>query len=821
MKNFVRSRDAASKAAALIIVLAFVVLLAGLALAYFSRTTTDRQLGQSSYNDTSADLLARSALDIVVGDFQQEIVNGSTATYLSGTNGNTTKIYVPINALNMVPRRSGDIGQLAPNLIRRSVRSDGINYPGVPSRASAVNSTTDASANGRSITTGRWNSHYLVPLGNPSLSPTPSPEASPISSFIAPDWVIATRAGPTPFASWTSTLADPTNNNYAVGRYAYAVYDEGGLLDINVAGFPTPVPATPIPEYITDFGRKGVLAWADLTAIASPSGTPFTNKIVGVRNYATVGQNNTSNWGFTFLNTPHISNFINYFLGGGIAQSKIGTSRDFGAVNPITASDGRTDQNFVTRAELINFFKTAYSDNLAKVNMLQYLGTFSREENKPSLPLTPAWPSSSPWQKVVLPQRFYLGNLNLVVYPSPTPTPIFTPTPTATPTLTPTIKSALGLRFVSAASPTPTPPPPTPTATPTPSPCIGQVRWEYVGNQGTPNPTATPSPLPYIPAFPSDLTTLDFFQYINYALFGRTDNDSTDMPYTLGIGAALIDLYDADALLTGIYYGSSAATCDPGIPACLVYGAEQSGSTTRTQAPTCIAAPTPDTFTSSFIPPVNLPTRTVGDFGWAYSILNAANNRNINPNPKFVIDFKDPYNPTGGVAANPDPALLDFFTYNSAPVRSGTVSLNSRQVPVLTAILKSALYQGTSSFLNQTQATNAANSIVNDATNGTIVNPAMSRADIARFSSLVSTVPFGATANQDIRDTIARALSETTQTRTWGLLIDLVAQTGHYKPNATGLADFVVEGEKRYWLHIAIDRFDGTIVGQQLEEVTE
>jgi hypothetical protein len=51
--------------------------------------------------------------------------------------------------------------------------------------------------------------------------------------------------------------------------------------------------------------------------------------------------------------------------------------------------------------------------------------------------------------------------------------------------------------------------------------------------------------------------------------------------------------------------------------------------------------------------------------------------------------------------------------------------------------------------------------------------------------------------------------------------LDLVAQTGHYGPNAAGLDHFIVEGEKRYWLHIAIDRFDGTIVGQQLEEVTE
>src|SRR5712691_659179 len=93
-----------NKAVALIIVLAFVVLVTGLALAYFSRTTTDRQLAHSSYNDTSADLLARSALDIVVGDFKQEIVNGSTQQTISGTT-----IYVPSNAAKMVPQLSTQI----------------------------------------------------------------------------------------------------------------------------------------------------------------------------------------------------------------------------------------------------------------------------------------------------------------------------------------------------------------------------------------------------------------------------------------------------------------------------------------------------------------------------------------------------------------------------------------------------------------------------------------------------------------------------------------------------------------------------------------
>src|SRR5438270_12119788 len=164
-----------NKAAALIIVLAFVVLLAGLALAYFSRATTDRQLAQSSYNDTSADLLARSALDIVVGGFKQEIVNAGTTVTQS----------------NVQPQRSGDDASI-PNLIRRSVRNDPIPLPGLASLASSVSSTS-ASANGRSISTARWNSHYLLPL----LDPTGT-NSTPVSSFVAPDWVLLTAQGPNP-----------------------------------------------------------------------------------------------------------------------------------------------------------------------------------------------------------------------------------------------------------------------------------------------------------------------------------------------------------------------------------------------------------------------------------------------------------------------------------------------------------------------------------------------------------------------------------------------------------------------------------------------
>src|SRR6266487_464398 len=177
-------RLAQNKGAALIIVLAFVVLLTGVVLAYFSRTGTDRQLAQSSFNDTDADLLARSALDIVVGDFKQEIVSGSTNINSSGA-----PFYSPAPAANVLPQRSGNPpfvlpeypNDPIPNLIRRSVYPDAMPTPGIPSRASAVNSTT-VSTNGRSISLARWNSHYLIPSGSliPTPTPTPTPSPTPI-----------------------------------------------------------------------------------------------------------------------------------------------------------------------------------------------------------------------------------------------------------------------------------------------------------------------------------------------------------------------------------------------------------------------------------------------------------------------------------------------------------------------------------------------------------------------------------------------------------------------------------------------------------------
>jgi hypothetical protein len=47
-------------------------------------------------------------------------------------------------------------------------------------------------------------------------------------------------------------------------------------------------------------------------------------------------------------------------------------------------------------------------------------------------------------------------------------------------------------------------------------------------------------------------------------------------------------------------------------------------------------------------------------------------------------------------------------------------------------------------------------------------------------------------------------------------------ESGDYKPNAPSLQnDFVVEGEQRYGVHVAIDRFTGRVLDKQIEVVNE
>jgi hypothetical protein len=217
---------------------------------------------------------------------------------------------------------------------------------------------------------------------------------------------------------------------------------------------------------------------------------------------------------------------------------------------------------------------------------------------------------------------------------------------------------------------------------------------------------------------------------------------------------------------------------------------------------------------------LNRAFRNVGEFGYSFRTAPSPT-PTPSPNPK-TLDFY--------TATSQDAPILDFFTYNTASPRAGIVNLNTQNIAVIAAIIKGAISsEASSSVVGQAASNNAAASptpnptigvVTNTATGteGTLIKPALGRAEVGRLAAAAGTT-IGTT--EEAKETVARALAEVGQTRTWGLLIDLVAQTGRYPPTATNLPQFVVEGEKRYWLHIAIDRLTGQVIDQQLEEVIE
>jgi hypothetical protein len=345
-------------------------------VAYFSRATSDRPVAHSSFHQSKVDQLAQSAMDNVIGDVRQEITDGSASpapTFGPSSIPGPFSLYVPTSSSNIVPVRSPGVTGI-PNLIRRSVRSDAIPSPARASRASAVNSTSDVSANGRSISLARWNSHYLVPKKN-----TGTDDSVPIDDFTnaTPDWVFVTNAGATP----SPAAAD------VIGRYAYAIYDEGGLVDVNAAGYPS-------PTTILQYGRKGSLAFADLTALpAAPSTTlpsAQVDNIVGWRNYASAQPTGSLSSNFSFTTTA-ATNYYNFILSDPNYIKLTSYSPIFflrASTGPTPLPNNQTDQAFTTRQQLIALRKTTGFS----VNALQYLGTLSRE----AMASAPQWSPTTP-----------------------------------------------------------------------------------------------------------------------------------------------------------------------------------------------------------------------------------------------------------------------------------------------------------------------------------------------------------------------------------------------------------------------------------------
>jgi Tfp pilus assembly protein PilX len=212
---------------------------------------------------------------------------------------------------------------------------------------------------------------------------------------------------------------------------------------------------------------------------------------------------------------------------------------------------------------------------------------------------------------------------------------------------------------------------------------------------------------------------------------------------------------------------------------------------------------------------LNRPFNHVADLGYAFR-----------DDPWRSLDFFSVYN---NASTSADSGLLDLFSVREEPaLLAGRIDLNSPNVAVLQSLVSQTFADVEGSSLgtaNAPMSSTAVTAIAQDLASFTRKNPLVNKDQlVTRFGPTLAATAFGNTDEANVkacREAFIRTLADVGQTRTWNLMIDLVAQAGRYAPSATSLDQFTVKGERRYWLHIAIDRFTGKIIDQKIEPVFE
>ena len=229
---------------------------------------------------------------------------------------------------------------------------------------------------------------------------------------------------------------------------------------------------------------------------------------------------------------------------------------------------------------------------------------------------------------------------------------------------------------------------------------------------------------------------------------------------------------------------------------------------------------------------LNRPFRNVAELGYAFRDL-----------PWKTLDFFSDKSADAGLldifALNDGPALFDangnFTAMGAVPtMTAGSVNVNTTQAADLQAIFAgSILSEIGPTTVNPTNTGLATDApiLATNVVNATSTTPMQNKSELITRASLPTTIlptPTPTTIEQPDRvvktrrEVVARTVSSVAQTRTWNFVIDVVAQSGHFKPNAGSVQnDFIVEGEQHYWVHVAIDRFTGRVIDKQIEVVNE
>jgi hypothetical protein len=246
---------------------------------------------------------------------------------------------------------------------------------------------------------------------------------------------------------------------------------------------------------------------------------------------------------------------------------------------------------------------------------------------------------------------------------------------------------------------------------------------------------------------------------------------------------------------------------------------------------------------------LNRPFRNVGELGYVFT-----------GTPWRNVDFSTP---ESGYAA-----LLDVFCVNettdSMGMVAGKVDLNTRQSNVISSILIGSYkdeYNNANTLVNGLVSSNLASVVAGALKTRTTTNPLPNLADLVgrwkggaaalanggtngslyyagfasdasssaldNLASVITNATYSSFTSdpelriQRFREASIRALAASGQTRVWNLMVDIIVQTGKFPQSVSGLNGFMVDGEARYWVHLAIDRLTGQVIDKQVEVVKE
>jgi len=831
---------------ALVVSLALIVLITAVVLAFFARTTANRMVEASRTNHVEAEELAKTATDYLTSVFLREIVDHST--------GND--FYLPSSNAFAVPQRtlasSLASGTNFLNLLRRSLVSDG------ESNASSTHGTATASRNGRSIGTNRWNSPMLL---TPGFSATNQ----------LPNWIYVNADG--------SVTNSPGTNT--IGRFAYTVYDTGGLLDANVAGHPSSASVADISSL------KGTLAGADLTLIpgitdadafvqwrnATSVSTNFPVYFTSVTNAAAQGFLQTTPgdcriasrqdlinlartglYGITTNALPYLTHFTRELARPSLQTNGLMTMTNRYALSQLASLNNTgltgSSTDFTYGGPLASS-NTSTQPDFFQVLRSAIAFTNSWETNGPvgsgAFPTAPGWMTNLNLRTVAIganiidqfagtsrPTRIVLNSERVAgKKPLPMVMQLFLAYNIST------NSGATNVNF-SVIPQVWSPFVPSVTNTITASVTNGQITvggstnafsaGATIGNSSASgawplyaNTNANPALQGFFPTsvpLTNAAPTPLVVSFTGLSMVFRTSVGTNTSVYSAFGDSSSNDL--ASATLSGNVTLTNAISASSTTPAASANGL--AGMVITTSDPRTLqnaGVIVPFSGTNALVTP--LPIGLLSNYGGSITDTNfSAPTNRITSVGELGRGFREsPWRTVDFVTTNsPDKALLDVFSAYPTPsggIRAGVLNLNTRQSAVLAAMLSGTVTSGSSS-LSAATATTFATQMISYTTNTPLTNRSQ-LVDLVGSNILARNT--ATDPQKEVREAAVRALAEVGQTRTWNLLFDIVAQAGSFPPGSTTPETFRVQGEQRRWIHLAIDRPTAKVVDQAIESPLE